>query len=165
MLRPASLEKKQSSLGNSVALADFVRDRKGAAAVEFALIAPLLAMMIILTVDLGMGIFSKMQVEDAAQAGAQYAIIHGFDSSAISSVVTNATSNSGISSSPAPVQFCGCPSAAGITAASCSGVCSTGNAPGTYVTVSAQGTYSTLVNYSIVPSSYTFNAQSTARLK
>ena len=66
---------------------------------------------------------------------------------------------------PAPTQFCGCPGVSGIAVTACSSICSTGNAPGTYATVSAQGTYSTLMNYSIVPSSYTFNAQSTVRLK
>ena len=165
MLWPGSIKKPAVSPAYGVDPAEFVRDRRGAAAAEFALIVPLLAAMVVLTVDLGMGVYSKMQVENAAQAGAQYAIIHGFDSSSISSAVTNATSNSGINSSPAPSQFCGCASATGITATSCGALCSTGNAPGTYVTVSAQGTYSTLMNYSIVPSSYTFNAQSTVRLK
>jgi Flp pilus assembly protein TadG len=143
----------------------FAQDQHGAAAVEFTLVVPLLAMMVVLTVDLSMGIFSKMQVEDAAQAGAQYAIIRGFDSASISGAVTSATNNTGISATPAPTQFCGCPGVSGIAVTACSSICSTGNAPGTYATVSAQGTYSTLMNYSIVPSSYTFNAQSTVRLK
>lgn len=165
MLRPSSLRQTPSSPARHADLIDFVRDRKGAAAAEFALVVPLLALMVILSVDIGMGVFSKMQVEDAAQAGAQYAILHGFDSTSISSAVTSATNNSGISASPAPSQFCGCPSLTGVTSTSCSSICSTGNAPGTYVTVSAQGSYSTLVNYAIVPTNYTFNAQSTVRLQ
>lgn len=165
MLWSGSIRKLVVSVVTRVEAAEFARDCRATAAAEFALIVPLLVATVVLTVDLGMGVFSKMQVEDAAQAGAQYAIIHGFDSGLISSAVTNATNNTGISSSPTPSQFCGCPSATGITATPCSAVCSSGNAPGTYVTVFAQGTYSTLVNYSIVPSNYTFNAQSTVRLK
>ena len=36
---------------------------------------------------------------------------------------------------------------------------------GTYTTVSAQATYSSLLNYQIVPQNYNFIAQSTARLQ
>jgi Flp pilus assembly protein TadG len=166
MLRPCHPKEKISRRTKHNAPGDLVQDCNGAGAVEFAVIAPLFAIMIVLTADLAIGVFKKMQVEGAAQAGAQYAIIHGFDSSAITSAVTNATNNSGISSSPAPAQFCGCPEAAtGITATSCSTICASGNAAGTYVTVSAQGTYDTLIHYTVVPSSYTFNAQSTVRLK
>ena len=165
MLRPSRLQTKLSSLAKGNGAAEFLRDRDGAGAVEFSMLTPLFAIMIVLTADLSFGVFKKMQVEGAAQAGAQYAIIHGFDSSAISSAVTNATNNSEISSSPAPTQFCGCPGETGITAAACSAICDSGNAAGTYVTVSAHGTYTTMIPYSVVPSSYTFNAQSTVRLK
>jgi hypothetical protein len=48
---------------------------------------------LICTVDLGLGINRKMQVENAAQAGAQYAVVHGFAASSISNAVTQATSN------------------------------------------------------------------------
>jgi hypothetical protein len=112
-----------------------------------------------------MGVYYKMQVEDAAQAGVQYTIMHGFDSSGIANAVANATSNSGISSLPAPTQFCGCATSAGITTTDCTATCPNGNAAGNYVTVSAQGTYTTMVDYTIVSSSFAFTAQSTARLK
>jgi Flp pilus assembly protein TadG len=138
----------------------------GAAAVEFAVIAPLLTAMLIFVTDLGLGFYRKMQVENAAQAGAQYAAVNGFSTSGVSSAVLAATNFSAISASPAPTQFCGCPTSTGVTAAaSCSSACSGGSAPGTYVTVSAQASYSTVFNYPGMASSYNFTAQATVRVQ
>jgi Flp pilus assembly protein TadG len=149
------------ALSRFTAGADGVR---GALSIEFAVIAPTLVLMLIGVLDLGMGIYRKMQVQNAAQAGAAYAVLHGFTSSSIESAVTSATSF-GVSASPAPSEFCGCASSGGVTAATCGSTCSGGSSPGTYVTVSAQGTYTTLLPYPGIPNSYTLSAQSTVRLQ
>jgi len=81
---------------------------RGAVAVEFVIIAPILALMLVCTLDLGMGIYRKMQVQNGAQAGAGYAVLHGFTASSIETAVTSATSFMGVSASPAPSEFCGC---------------------------------------------------------
>ncbi|MGY4285517.1 Flp pilus assembly protein TadG [Bradyrhizobium sp. LM2.7] len=142
-----------------------VRDNGGAAAIEFAFMIPLLSLMVVSVSDIGLAVYRKMQVENAAQAGAQYAIVHGFDTSSISSAVTSATNSTAITASPSPVQFCGCPTSTGISSASCGTVCTGGAQAGTYARVSAQATYYTLINYQIVAATYTYNAQSTARLQ
>ena len=142
-----------------------VRDTSGAAAIEFGIMIPLLSLMVVSVTDIGLAVYRKMQVENAAQAGAQYAIARGFDTTGISNAVTGATNSSVISASPAPIQFCGCPTSTGLSAMSCGAVCSSGAVAGTYATVSAQATYQTLFNYQIVANSYTFNAQSTTRLQ
>jgi Flp pilus assembly protein TadG len=141
------------------------RADEGIAAVEFAFVAPVLVILIVCTADLGLGLYRKMQVQNAAQAGAQYAAVHGFDSSSISAAVTGATSFSAISASPTPSQFCGCPSSTGVTSTSCSSTCSGGASPGTYVTVSATGSYTTLISYPGIPSTFTFTAQPTVRIQ
>src|SRR5262245_48597219 len=87
---------------------------QGASAVEFAILAPILVFLLVCTLDLGLGFHSKMQVQNAAQAGAQYAIVNGFNATAISSAVTATTTLAGITASPAPSQFCGCPSNTGV---------------------------------------------------
>src|SRR5262249_10207930 len=135
----------------------------GLAAVEFALIVPLLATAIICTVDLGLGVYRKMQVQNAAQAGAEYALTHGFLASTVTTATTSATSYSGIQATPAPAQFCGCPSGTGVTSTACGTNCAGGAQAGTYVTVSAQAVYNTLLPYPLLPSSYTLTAQSTVR--
>jgi Flp pilus assembly protein TadG len=138
---------------------------QGLAAVEFALLSPILILMFVCLVDLGLAVYTDMQVTSAAQAGAQYAMAKGFDASAISTAVTSATSLTGISLSPAPSQSCGCASASGITSAACTATCADGSHAGTFATVTAQRTYSTLLPYPIIPHSYTFSSQATVRLQ
>lgn len=142
-----------------------LRDRRGVAAVEFAIMVPILSLMVVSVTDIGLAIYRKMQVEDAAQAGVQYAILHGFDASGISSTVTSATNSTAITASPGPVQFYGCPTSTGVSVVSAGTVCTGGTQAGTYATVSAQATYYTLINYQIVAATYTYNAQSTTRLQ
>ena|SRR5215469_5305999 len=146
----------------------FVSDRdgiRGASAIEFAVVAPVMALASICTIDVGMGLYRNLQVENAAQIGAQYAALHGFNATAISNAITNATSYSGVTASPAPTEFCGCASTSGISVATCGSQCSGGVVAGTYITASAQSTYTTLLPYPIVPNSYALSAQSTLRIQ
>ena len=110
----------------------------GVASVELAIVAPLIIVAIIGTVDLGFAIHRKMQVQAAARAGAEYAIVKGFSVSGISNAVVSATPMAGLRANPAPQQFCGCPSDTGIAALSCNATCPDQSKPGAYVTVSAQ---------------------------
>src|SRR5438128_6628174 len=77
----------------------------GVAAIEFGVVVPILVLMVVATIDIGMGVYRKMQLEGAAQAGAEWAIKKGFDANRISNAVMSATSAPTISVSPAPVQF------------------------------------------------------------
>jgi Flp pilus assembly protein TadG len=143
----------------------------GSLAVEFALILPTLILMMIGTADFGMGFYRKMQVQDAAQAGAQWATANSsFDSTKISTAVTSATSFSGIAASPAPHQDCGCAASTGVTfngdtAPFCSSRCPDTTVAGTYVTASATATYTTMLSYPGIPARFTFPAQTTVRIQ
>lgn len=141
------------------------RDVRGVAATELAIVAPMLVLLMVCTADVGIGIYRKMQVQNGAQAGAQYAALYGFNANSITSAVLSATNSSAIKASPAPSQFCGCPSATGIKSATCGSTCSGGSTPGTYVAVSAQSTYMTLLPYPLIPNSFTFSAQSTVKIQ
>ncbi len=141
------------------------RDERGVAAAEFGILIPLLSLMVVSVTDVGLALYRKMQVENAAQAGAQYAIARGFDPTGISNAVASATSATGITASPPPVQFCGCPTTTGVSTVTCGTVCTGGTQAGTYTKVSAQATYYTLIDYQIVAATYTYTAQSTARLQ
>ena len=139
--------------------------RAGVAAVEFALIGPLLILAAVCTIDLGMGLHRKMQVQTAAQTGAEYAATHGFDADAIAAAATGATSLTSIAASPAPARFCGCPTSTGINAATCESTCADGQMVGTYVRVSTQSTYTPILPYPTLPASYDFTAQATVRVQ
>ncbi|TMJ54449.1 MAG: pilus assembly protein, partial [Alphaproteobacteria bacterium] len=66
----------RSPIGRAVR--NLARDIRGVAAIEFAIVAPMLVLAMVCTADLGLGIYRKMQVQNAAQAGAEYAIVHGY---------------------------------------------------------------------------------------
>lgn len=150
------------------ALASFAAGKdatRGTAAIEFAIVGSVLVTLLLAGVDLGMAFYSDMQVETSAQSGAEYAAVHGFDATAITSAVTHATSASGIDASPAPFQFCGCVSASAVTGATCGTVCPDGMTAGSYVTVTAARSYSTLIPYPSLPASFTQVATSTVRIQ
>ncbi len=142
-----------------------VEGARGIAAIEFAILAPTLALMLICTADLSLGIYRKMRVQNAAQFGAEYAAAHGFNATSITNAVSTAGNVPGLSVTPAPVQFCGCASMTGVVSHDCSNPCDDGSALGTYVTVSTQGGYSTILPYPIIPNSFTFATQATVRIQ
>jgi len=165
---------KQAAIAMCRLLREFVGGSgdgtRGVAAIEFAAIAMVFVIMMIGTADFGMGFYRKMQVQNAAQAGAQYAMVHEFSASSISSIesaVISTTAVSGIVPSPAPVQFDGCPSNTGVTSPDINSKCPDGSTAGTYVTVWAQGVYQTILPFPLlgIPDSFTFTAQSTVRIK
>jgi len=142
-----------------------VKDTTGAAAVEFGFMIPIFGLMLISVTDVGLSVYRKMQVEAAAQVGAQYAMVHGFDASAISTAVTSATNATAVTATPAPAKYCACVTGSSISTVACGSTCTGGAIAGTYTTVSAQAIYSTILDYGVVPATYTFNAQSTVRLQ
>src|SRR5437899_13008472 len=125
---------------------------EGVGTIEFAVVASMLATLAIGMLDLSMGLWQQMEVGNAARAGAEYASLKGWDSSAIQTAVTSATSLGSITASPAPTQSCGCPDATtGVTLSGtppCTSTCPDGvTKAGTYVTVGAQASYSTILPY------------------
>ena len=124
------------------------QDEAGVAAIEFGLMAPFLMMLVVGTVEVGSGVYQAMLAQNAAEAGAVYASKHGFDIDGISGAVLGATAAAGITATPAPSQFCGCPAAADVTATDCALNCADGAAPGQYVRISAQITHTPIISFS-----------------
>jgi Flp pilus assembly protein TadG len=142
-----------------------LREHAGAnAAIEMALLAPILIFMIVGIADYAAATHRRMQVQHAAQAGADFAMRNAFNATAIGNAVTNAAS-AGITAIPAPVETCGCASGSTVTPALCSTTCAGGYTAGTYINVSAQGSYTTILPYPGIPSSITFNANAMSRTR
>ncbi len=53
-----------------------LKDTRGNAAIEFALVVPIFTLVFVASVDLGMLVFSRFQLEAAVSASASYAIAH-----------------------------------------------------------------------------------------
>jgi Flp pilus assembly protein TadG len=141
-----------------------LRDTRAVSAVEFALMAPLLIAIWIPVVDLGAWLSQKTQVQDAAQAGAQFALINGWDSTGIQNAVTSATKLSSITASPAPSRSCGCATGTAVSPVACGSVCADGANAGLYVTVNAKSFYTPLISYPMLGSSISLVAASTVRI-
>ena len=110
----------------------------GAALVEFTIFAPLFVVASIYTADFGLYYFSQMKVQNAAQAGAQYAIVNA------ASPPFSSINDTTISSSTNYY----CPSSLS-TPVALNSTCSDGSIAGKYITVSSQATYNTLVRFGL----------------
>lgn len=150
-------------------LACLARAHGGVSTIEFAIVAPAIALLLIGIIDFGMGLWQEMQVADAAQAGASYAALNGWNSTAsqIETAVTSATSLSGLQASPAPsVMSCGCPNSnsTALTQTTCGSSCPDGSTAGHYWIVNAESSYSTILPYPGISSPMTLTATAYARL-
>jgi Flp pilus assembly protein TadG len=158
------------------------QSRDGAAIVELAILLPVIAGMVIPLVDLGMGAYSEMQLQNAVQAAAGTALTQGFNASTINASV-NANVTAAASSTPGslsaltiatPTQQCGCVTSTNTIVFSnnqippnCNPPCPTGGigVTGTYATVSATATYTPLFPYPYIGSSVGLSAQAVVRIQ
>jgi Flp pilus assembly protein TadG len=128
---------------------------RGGAIVEFALVMPFLVGLAVGLFDLGFGLWESMQVQAAAEAGAQYAALNSlntWNATAIATAVASATGASGVTATPVPSQVCGCTNSniltpvGSPTGGSCSSfTCTPSGTAGLYASVSARIQYSPLV--------------------
>jgi hypothetical protein len=151
------------------------RAASGLAAVEFAIIVPFFALLVAFMVDAGGGIYARAQVQNAAQMGARYAQVKGWNSTMIAAAVTTATDLANVSALPAPQLLCGCPTGtsitfltlscvAGIPAGTVCAGTSPARAPGLYAVVGAQLNYSAPLSYAGWPAVMALKATATTRL-
>lgn len=143
------------------------RDKRGSMAVEFALIAPLLALILTAVIELGLAIITQFNVQEAVLAGANSASHNGWNAASIKTAVTSANSNI-LATNITVTRSCGCPSGSGITTVAqcdqdalnpntcpttCGTTCSDGIVARKYVTITAEITrpYSISSSFGISP--------------
>lgn len=137
-------------------------DEGGAAAVEFAIVLPLLVLLVLGLVDYGAGLWEAMMVGNAARAGAYWAAVNGWTNNSpgdIETAVTSATQLGSITATPAPKPVCYCydptntspsglgtPASGSVTPTTCAATtCTSPQTPACYVQVNATSSYSPLV--------------------
>jgi Flp pilus assembly pilin Flp len=81
---------------------DWRRDASGASAVEFALIAPVLGVLLAGAIDFGGVVFVQLRVENAVSAGANYALVNAAKitsktSESLAANISAIVANSGVS--------------------------------------------------------------------
>lgn len=113
----------------------FRRDTRGATAVEFALILPVLIVALAGLIDYGLLVYNNNEMENAARSGAQYAMLgdtQAADDAAITAAAYDALRDtSGVTTTIS--RSCQCPDG---TAVACSGtLCTDDIVPGAYIKV------------------------------
>jgi Flp pilus assembly protein TadG len=146
-----------------------VASERGNAAVEFAILAPVLIGLLVPIADFGLYIYDQMQLNLAAQAGMEYAARNGWVPAGIQQAAINASPSLNLTAQDVSAsQFCGCPSGNTIKQQNCSDP-NTGqqancnNDPaqplvGSYVNVTTTYQFNTLFHYPGIPNSQTLSS-------
>jgi Flp pilus assembly protein TadG len=120
-----------------------LRETNGGAAVEFGITFPIFLILILGIAQYGTAVFQMMAVSNAAQVGANYAMINGSNPTTIQNKVNAAT---GIPAANVSVtEICGCATGSAVTNLGCTPPppnCSGNQRPGIYVTVTVTKEYS-----------------------
>lgn len=139
--------------------ASLASPRQGAAAVEFALLVPVLLVIGMALIDLGMAVFNKMELMSAVRTGAQVALMDSSNTTEIRSAVTNSTDLSPtINIDP----FCECSDG---TPIGCGGYCTSPLIKRTFMTISATQSF-TPITPRLIPGfmeSFSLSGQVTVR--
>jgi Flp pilus assembly protein TadG len=146
------------------------RDRKAVAALEFALVCPLLLILFGGITDYGLALGAKGRLATAVAQGAQYAFLHGtgVTSGQIQAVVQTSSTLSGvIASTPKPPgYYCleGTPLA--LTASTDGTACVDGTLAGYYVQIAATYAYPAILPvFSKLATGTVFTESATVRIR
>src|SRR5689334_22095301 len=80
------------------------RKRRGAAAIEFAVVAPVLFLFIFGIIELGRGLMLMHLMTNAARAGCRVGAIPGKSNADVTAAVTNSLNGQGISTESVTIQ-------------------------------------------------------------
>jgi Flp pilus assembly protein TadG len=154
------------------------RDRRAVAAVEFAIIAPVLAVVLVGAIDYGFAQWSRSCLANAVSQGAYYAFLNGpsVSPSAVQAVVQNASSLTGISFKRATTIACYCPTGSPASLGPpqvpitlpCTSTCPDSTKAGAYIVISATYTLSPWIPipyYNSTLTDQTITESVTARLQ
>lgn len=140
------------------------RNERGTIAIEFGLLLPLLAALLLSVAEIGFFIQQTMVVNSAVSVGIAVASKNGFNAKEITSAMLNDAEVPGIEVTPAPRLFCGCPVQNSITETPCDRRCAGNVTPGHYLTVGAQLKPQTIMPGGTLPLPSLIAVQSTTRL-
>ncbi|MGI4978617.1 MAG: TadE/TadG family type IV pilus assembly protein [Janthinobacterium lividum] len=145
----------------------FWRARDGVAAVEFALIAPLLILLLGGAVSLGEALRVRIAVGNAARAGAAWAQLNGFDANGIAAAARAATALTGVAvTATASAASCTSPASLLLAPAGGATLCpATGAPPGTYVSVATSVPYTSVIPLPGLPTTTTITGAAVARVR
>jgi Flp pilus assembly protein TadG len=120
------------------------RCRRGTSAAEFAIIAPVMVLLLAAVADVGAAMQQSIRLETAARAGAQFAMSFPTNQAGIAGAAAASLGSAGTGATVvASAPFCACPGAT--ASVSCDGTPCSGAAAGTYVSVTVTRPFSPIV--------------------
>jgi Flp pilus assembly pilin Flp len=146
----------------------FRKSTSGAAATEFALVAPMLLVMATGLIDFGLAIRAKSEIEGAARAGLQKGFGNMWDKDAISAAVKNAFSSDtetqdSLTVNASPSCYCDGTMTASGDSCTKTTTCGGGAVMEYYLTVTVTQTHDMLLDYYVFPSEIELSSKATAR--
>ncbi len=123
-------------------------DRRGVAAIEFAIIGPMLLIALGGVTDLGLSIRAQSRLSAGVASGAQYAFKVGaaVTAASVKSMVQASAGLSGVTATiTGPSLYCVSGSPAALVAGVAGTACADGTQPGTYVKIVGTYTYTQLI--------------------
>lgn len=118
------------------ALARFLVSRRANVAIEFALIAPVLAAMLIGLVDFGRMGFERSDMLAAARSGSAYFMAGGTDTERAKTIISSSWTNMPANAVVQVTRVCECAGAA----AQCNVLCTDGTVPVSYAVIDLSAT-------------------------
>lgn len=117
------------------------RDERGASAVEFALIAPVLAGALVGLIELGHVIYQRTDMHGALRSGAQYVLNGGRDLEIAGEIVRRSWSSMPEDGVVEALRYCLCNE----VAHACNAPCSDGSIPEAFISLTAHATLGGIV--------------------
>lgn len=143
----------------------FLRCRRGTAALELALLAPLLALVIGGLVEFGLTFHEINRLNSAARAGAQFAIGKASFATDLAGIRRAAEQDMGSDEEALTVsvaEVCQCPGGGGVD---CSGTCGSYGKPQTFLTVHVEKPYESLLRHFNLIDATTLSADAVLRIR
>jgi Flp pilus assembly protein TadG len=145
-------------------------DRRGVAAVEFALVCTLLLILLGGITDYGLALLDKSRLANAVAQGVQYAFLNpASTSSQIQTVVQSSSPLTGVAATvTGPACYCitGTTTPTLTSPTTCTTACADGTQPGTYYVISANYSYNAILpGFSGLIGTTTLSEAATVRVK
>ena len=135
--------------------AAYLRDQSGVAAIEFAMIVPVLAAIVIGAGAVVPFVQANDNMHDAVSAGARYVMAGGTDPASIQNVTLSAWTGHSASASVTVTKSCTC---AGVTSP-CTSLCTDATVPQGYTVIAASSPYVGALAYTTITTQQTLRTR------
>lgn len=137
----------------------FLKKSHGNAAIEFAIVLPVVLLLLSGVINFGLILVNKNQLNTVAASGTLFSFGNSSDPTLVKNTMDSTTNLSPLTTTA--TTFCECLD--GTPVAGCSDICADGNSPNKYVTVTAQSQVSLIAPAFVLDDPFITQLQATIR--